>query len=129
MEKSPKSGEHEVVETQYSEVFYKLVGQLENLKNRAEDPDLPAEDRKKAQDDLEKWAAKFEEEFDRLDAMDKEEQSRRIGSQSLVASELPGEQTRQKPEGRAYIDAQGFVHTKPEDAQDGPDDWRVPKRV
>lgn len=129
MEKSPKSGEHEVVETKYSEVFYKLVGQLENLKNRAEDPDLPAEDRKKAQDDLEKWAAKFEEEFDRLDAMDKEEQTRRIGSQSLVASELPDEQIRQKPKGRTYIDAQNFVHTKREDAQDGPDDWRVSKRA
>ena len=126
MENYPKNNENEVVETQYSKVFYRLVNQLENLKNKAEDPNLPEEERKKAQADFEKWNTELEEEFNKLDMMDKEERAQRIGSQSLSASELPAEQIEQKPAGRVYQDSQLFVHSTPEDsrANELDNDWR-----
>lgn len=126
MESYQETNEHEVVETKYSEVFYRLVGQLENLKKRAEDPSLPEEERKKAQDAFEKWNKELEKEFITLDAMDKKEQAQRVGSQSLSASELKAEQSEQKSPGRSFVNSQGFVFDSPEGARKSePDnDWR-----
>lgn len=125
MEDYPKSGENEVVETQYSKEFYRLVEQWENLKNRAEDPNLPEEERQKAQADIEKWGKIFEKSFNELDAKDKEEQARRITNQSLGANSLAAQQLEQKPAGQTYADSQSFVHSTPEEARaNEPDDWR-----
>ncbi len=125
MENYQETNEHEVVDTKYSEVFYKLVGQLEYLKKRAEDPSLPEEERKKAQDTFEKWNIELQKEFIMLDEMDRREQAQRVGSQSLSASELKAEQSEQKPAGRTYVNSQGFVFNSPKDARDSePDDWR-----
>lgn len=125
MENYPKNNENEVVETQYSKAFYDLVDKWEKLKNRAEDPNLPEEERSKARADIEKWGEKFEESFNILDTKDKEERAQRIGSQSLSASELPAEQIEQKPAGRIYQDSQGFIHSTPEDSRaNEPDNWR-----
>lgn len=125
MENYPKNNENEVVETQYSKVFYRLVGQLENLKNKAEDPNLPEEERKEAQANFEKWSTELEEELNKLDAMDKEERAQKIGSQSLSASELPAEKSGQKPAGRVYQDSQLFIHSTTEDSRaNEPDNWR-----
>lgn len=129
MENYQEANKHEVVDTKYSEVFYRLVGQLENLKTRAEDPSLPEEERKKAQDAFEKWDIELEKEFATLDAMDKEERSRRIASKSLGASELTSKQLGQKPASQdIFINSQGFVHgSKEETLGSEPDYWQKPK--
>lgn len=129
MESYPKNNEDEKMETQYSEAWYRLLNQLENLKNKAEDLSLPEEVRKKAQADLESVIAKANEELDKLDAMDKEERSRRIASKSLGAPELTSKQLGQKPDdGGYFIDSQGFVHgSKEETLGSEPDYWQKPK--
>lgn len=129
MESYPKNNEDEKMETQYSEAWYRLLNQLENLKNKAEDLSLPEEVRKKAQADLESVIAKANEELDKLDAMDKEERSRRIASKSLGASELTSKQLGQKPANQdIFIDSQGFVHgSKEETLGSEPDYWQKPK--
>ena len=117
MEKYPKSGENEVVETEYSKNFYKLVEHLEALKNVAEDPNVPEEKRKMAQTYLEENSERIEQAFNTFDALDKKEQAQKIGSQSLGASELSEEEIKQKPAGKTYVDSQGFVHSTSDEAQ------------
>ena len=131
MENYPKSDEHEVAETQYSEAFYRLVNQLENLKNKAEDPNLPEEERKKAQAAFEEWTVKLEKDFEELDAKDKEEQERRLGSQSMAASatdaEFPvGQVSEQEAaDEQRFVDSQGFSHNTPEESiESEPKTWQ-----
>ena len=126
MENYPKSGENEVVETRYAKEFYRLVEQFDRVKSRAEDPSLPEEERQKAQADIEKYGEIFEKSFGDLDALDKEEQARRIASQSLDASRSEAEQIEQKPTGGArYLDSQDFIHDTPEQARNSePDYWQ-----
>ena len=125
MEDYPNSSKHEIVETPYSEKFYELVEQMDRLKSRAKDSNLPEEERRQAQADIEKWGKKFEEAFDFFDAKDKEEQARRIGSQSLNANRLEAEQIGQRNDGQTYVDSQGVTHSTPEDSRASePDYWQ-----
>ena len=117
MENYPKSGENEVTETKYSKDFYRLVEQLEALKNVAEDPNAPEEKRKMAQTYLEENSERIEQAFNTFDALDKKEQAQKIGSQSLGANKLEAEQIEQKPAGETYVDSQGFVHSASGEAQ------------
>ena len=126
MENYPKGGEQEVVETQYSKVYYRLVDQLEKLKNKAEDQNLPEEERKRAQADLEELGPKFEEEFNRLDAMDKAER----GKQAIRAAEIDAEDltsSERKPDSKTdkiFVSENGLVGDDPSiKAASGRDNW------
>lgn len=126
MENYPKSGEQEVVETRYSKAFYSLVDKWEGLRKKAEDPNLSEEERSKAQADIEKWGEKFEESFDILDAMDKEER----GKQAMRAAEIDAEaltSSERKPDSKTdkiFVSENGLVGDDPSiKAASGRDNW------
>lgn len=130
MENYPKSGEHTIEETQYSRMFYRLVEQLEAVKNMAEDSNLSEEERKMAQDYLRENSERIEKAFNTYDAMDKKERAQKIGSQAHGASKVSIGQIEQKPAGQIHVDSQSGAHLTSKEAQDSePDHWTKTKKA